>query len=117
MKFSGVIGFVNGHEETSPSVYAPNIVEKQYRGDVLKSERRFTEVSDKQNPDLVLSNRISVVSDLYLQKNWPSVRYVIWNGVAWTVEKVEIQPPRIILSIGGAYHGKTKSRPGCDTKK
>lgn len=114
MKYCGTIGFFEGNEEVSPGVFKPKIVEKHpYYGDVLENKRRFQAVSDKQNDDLVLSSRISVLSDLYMQKHWPSVRYVIWNGVYWKVVDVDVGIPRIILTLGGVYNGPFPGGTSC----
>jgi hypothetical protein len=33
------------------------------------------------------------------------MRYVEWAGVRWDVTDVEVQRPRLILRLGGVYHG------------
>lgn len=106
MKFSGKIGFWMGDVETKPGVYKPEIVEKPYTGDVLRNSRRFQTVSDQQNENLVVSNRLSIISDLFLQQNWSSIKYIIWNNAKWKVTSVDIgSPPRAILELGGVYNG------------
>lgn len=108
MKFSGKIGFWLEDIETKPGVYKPNIVEKQYTGDVLRNIRRWQAVENQQNEDLVPNNRISVISDLFMQQNWASIKYVLWNGVKWKVTSVDVgSPPRMILDLGGVYNGKS----------
>lgn len=108
MKFHGKVGFWIGSVEVTPGVFKSDILEKDYYGDVLDNKRRFQEVSDQQNDDLNISNRISILSDLYMQQHWPSIKYVIWNGVSWKVTDVDISYPRIILTIGGVYNGKNQ---------
>lgn len=106
MKFSGIIGFWTNDVVTTPGVYRPGIIEKKYTGDVLKNIRRFQSVENQQNDDLKLNNRLSIISDLYMQKNWSSIKYVVWNGVKWSVTAVDVNYPRIILDLGGVYNGK-----------
>lgn len=107
MKFSGKIGFWMKDIETKPGVFKPGIVEKPYTGDVLRNIRRFQTVENQQNENLVLNNRISIISDLYMQENWPSIKYVFWNGSKWKVTSVDIGSyPRVIIEIGGVYNGK-----------
>lgn len=111
MKFYGSIGFWNGDVEVKRGVYKSNIIERQYFGDVLENKRRFQQSSGDQNDDLRVTNKLSIVSDLYLQQNWSSIRYVKWNGVKWSVSDVDIETlPRIILALGGVYNGKTSNR-------
>lgn len=107
MKFSGSIGFWYKDKEVKPGVYKPNIVEKPYTGDVLRNSRRFQTVENQQNENLVLVNRLSILSDLYMQKNWPSIKYVLWNGTKWKVSSVDTSSyPRVIIELGGVYNGK-----------
>lgn len=108
MKFSGKIGFWVEDAETKPGVYRNKIQEKAYKGDVLKNIRRFQTAENQQNEDLKITNRLSIVSDLYMKNNWPSIKYVEWNGIKWSVSSVDISSyPRAILELGGIYNGKT----------
>lgn len=108
MKFSGTVGFWIKDVETKPGVYEPKIVEKNYTGDIMSNSRRFQPVDNQLNENLKLVNRLSIISDLYMQKNWPSVKYVLWNGVRWNVSSVDVNSyPRIILELGGVYNGRT----------
>lgn len=108
MKFSGAVGFWLGDKETKPGVYKSIIKEKPYVGDVLRNSRRFQAADNQQNENLKVTNRLSIVCDLYMQKNWSSIKYVDWNGVKWSVNSVDITAyPRAILELGGVYNGKT----------
>lgn len=106
MKFSGKIGFWMKDMEIKPGVYKPQIVERSYTGDILRNIRRFQSTENQQNENLVLNNRISILSDLYMLKNWASIKYVIWNEVKWRVSSVDITSyPRAIIELGGVYNG------------
>lgn len=110
MKFSGKIGFWVEDIETKPGVFKPNIIEKSYVGDILRNNRRFQTAQNQQNENLVVNNQISIVSDLYIQQNWCSIKYVLWNGVRWKVSSVDIGSyPRVVLELGGVYNGKIAS--------
>lgn len=104
MKFSGTVGFLKDEEEVSPGVWKSVIEERPYIGDVLRNRRSYQVSSDKQNPDLSVSNQISILSDLYAQQNWNSIRYVIWNGVKWQVSSIDVSYPRLTLDLGGVYN-------------
>lgn len=104
MKFYGNIGFFDGSKEIKPGVFKPVIVERLYSGNVNWNNRHF-QPSENQNDDIRLNNQISILSDLYSQENFSSIRYVVWNGVKWRVTNVEVNYPRLILTIGGVYNG------------
>lgn len=110
MKFSGKIAFTDKSIRTKPGVYRPEVVEKQYVGDVLRDSRRYQQGDNQQNENLVVSNRISIISDLYMQQNWSSILYVVWNDVKWKISSIDVsQYPRVIIDLGGVYNGKTST--------
>lgn len=108
MKFSGKVGFWIRDLETSPGFWKSEIEERPYTGNVLEHIRRFQNES-KENQDLALDNQISILSDLYARDNWMSIKYVLWNGVRWSVSSVRLSYPRIILQLGGVYNGEIDS--------
>lgn len=104
-RFSGLVGFSDQQVETSPGIWESKTVERRLRGDILRHAFSF-QAPDKINDDLTISNRVSVVADEFAFKNYPTITYVKWNNVAWKVTEVEVQRPRLILSLGGVYHGQ-----------
>lgn len=102
-KFYGAIGFAV-NTETSPGVWKDVITERSYKGDVIRITRREEE-RDSLNPNLTINNRISIVADAFAEENIFAMRYVTWMGSKWSVNSVEVHRPRLILSIGGVYHG------------
>ena len=104
-KFFGVVGY-GETVETSPGVWADNIIEREYYGDVKYTIRRLQE-ADKLNDDIVTSNAISIVADPYANENFTAIRYVEWAGTLWTVNTVEVNSPRLLLRLGGVYNGPT----------
>lgn len=107
MRFAGKVGFADT-KDTSPGVWEETFVEKQYYGDVLSAPRRLDASQDTTNYDVNVSNRISIVADPFARTHYFAIRYVYWQGAAWKVSSVEIQYPRLILSIGGLWtHDKT----------
>lgn len=105
MKYSGVVGFWIGEKETTPGVWRGEIIERPYTGEVIKKNLRWQARSESLTDDLTVSNRISILADIYMLDNWPSVRYVVWNGVKWRVTNVDVSYPRITLDIGEVYNG------------
>lgn len=106
-KFSGVIGYSES-VETSPGVWTQKITERKARGDVLRNYRKW-EGTENLNDNLVINNTISIVADKYAYDHIFAIKYVKYMGVEWKVENVEIQPPRLILSLGGVYNGEKSS--------
>jgi hypothetical protein len=103
-RFSGKVGFAPTTVETALGVHEEQEVEKAYKGDVLRLSNR-SDVNNTVNPDISVSNRISIVADAYANENFLSIRYVEWMGVRWEVVSVEVRRPRLILSLGGRYNG------------
>lgn len=101
-KFYGKVGFLR-IEETASDVYGEILTERLYKGDVIRNQKRY-QSSESLNDDVVLSNNISIVADSYANENVFAIKYVIYKGVPWKVTNVEIQRPRIILTLGGKYN-------------
>lgn len=104
MKYYGKIGFGFANVETAPGVFDTEIVEKTYRGDVLRNSKRF-EASEYRNDDLNVSNEFSIVADAFAYQNFQSIRYITYMGAKWKVNNVEVRHPRLILTVGGVYNG------------
>lgn len=102
-KFYGIIGYVVT-KETEPGIYEEVVVENAYYGDVIKDSRRLQERA-KVNDDITISNRISIIADPFANNHFHSMRYVEVMGTKWKVTDVEVEFPRLILSIGGVYNG------------
>ena len=107
-KFYGTIGF-SFMKETGDSIYEEKIVEKKYKGDLRRNSRRY-ETSDKLNDDLNINNEISIVADAYANLNFHAMRYVSFMGTNWKITNVTVERPRLILTIGGVYNGRTGSQ-------
>lgn len=106
-RFFGRIGFAST-EETMPGVWEESIKEREYYGDVTRSVKRY-QAGEGLNDDIDISNEISVVADPFANENFHTIRYVEFMGSRWKVNSVEIQYPRLILSIGGVYNGETQT--------
>ena len=102
-KYYGKIGY-NESVETTPGVWEEKITERSYYGDLIKKSRRL-QSADKVNDDISISNEISIVADPYATNNFHSMRYAEFMGTKWKITNVEVQYPRLILSLGGLYNG------------
>lgn len=103
-KFYGVIGYAET-VETTPGVWEEQIVERNYYGDLIRNTRRL-QSADQLNDNINVANEISIVSDPYARDNFHSMRYVEFQGAKWKISNVEVQYPRLILTIGGLYNGE-----------
>lgn len=101
-KWYGTIGY-GVTVETSPSVYREKIEERPYFGDLIRNSRRL-QSSDKVNDDINISNELSIVSDPYACEHFYSMRYATISGCKWKITDVDVQYPRLVLSLGGVYN-------------
>lgn len=115
MKFVGTVGFWIDDVETEPSVYESTIVEKPYSGDLLKNTHKWSSQNSKVNSDFVISNKIRILADMYMNRNWQNIKYVKFNNnpTPFTVTEVDLDYPGITITIGGRYDGKVSSGTGC----
>ena len=90
--------------ETVPGVWTEKITEREYFGDVIRNSRRLQN-SGNLNDDVTISNEISILSDPYAINNFHSMRYVEFMGAKWKVSDIEVQYPRLLLTLGGLYNG------------
>lgn len=105
-RFYGIVGYGESVETPADSgIWVDDITEITYQGDIVRDTRNLQEIPEKLNEDLTVSNSISIVADQYAIENFIFIRYVIWSGVRWKVNNVEVKRPRLILSLGGVYHG------------
>lgn len=101
-RFCGNVGY-GETKETRPGVYEDTIVLHKYYGDVTRNTRRL-EGSDRVNMNVLVNNTISIVADAYAYEHFFNMKFVEWMGTRWIVTNVEVQRPRLILTIGGVYN-------------
>lgn len=102
-KFHGLVGY-SLSTETAPGVWTDTITEREYRGDIIRESKQWTN-SGQVNQNLVLNQRISIVADDFANDNLPAMKYVKLSDAYWNISSVEISRPRLILSLGGVYNG------------
>ena len=106
-RFSGNVGFIE-NTETGVSKWTNNETVRHYFGDVQRLVKR-TENGQGVNSDLNISNEISIVADPYAREHFFAIQWVEWQGVKWKVNSAEVLYPRLILSLGGIWHGDTET--------
>lgn len=102
-KYYGAIGYAES-VETSPGVWDEQIIERNYYGDIVRNIRNL-QSTEHLNDDVNVTNQISIVADPYAIANFHCIRYATYMGVKWKVPTVEVQTPRLVLSLGGIYNG------------
>lgn len=102
-KYYGPIGFAES-VESAPGVHVEKIVEHNYYGELVRNSRRL-QSANQLNDNINISNEISIVADPYADKNFHMMRYIEFMGTKWKISNVEVQPPRLILTVGGVWNG------------
>ena len=102
-KFYGKVGY-GISKETAPGVWVDEIVERPYYGELVRNTRKM-QMSDKVIDDINIANEISILADPFARDNFQYMRYVEFMRVKWKVTTIDVQFPRLILSIGGLYNG------------
>lgn len=106
-RFYGEVGYGNSVEDPPGSgKWVDVITEFPYYGDVIRNTRNL-QSGEGLNSNITVGNSISIVADQYAIDHFISIKYVRWAGVLWTVTSVEVQSPRLILSLGEVYNGPT----------
>ena len=103
-KFYGKIGYEIS-EKTAPGVWTPKIVEREYSGDLTRNTVR-QESANQVNVNINIANTISIVADPFAYENFHAMRYAEFMGTKWCITSVEVQYPRLLLTVGGVYNGR-----------
>lgn len=106
-RFHGKVGYGLAVEDPeAKGVFVDHITEYKYYGDVIRNTRSLSS-GESLNDDISVGNSISIIADGFAVEHFMKIKYVEWAGVNWTVTDVEVQSPRLILSLGSVYNGPT----------
>lgn len=103
-KWFGKIGYAIS-AETEPGIWENTIVEREYFGD-MTSDRRKRQSSGEVNDNINLANVISIIADPFAYQNCSNMVYAEIMGSKWKITDIEIQSPRLLLTVGGVYNGE-----------
>lgn len=106
MRVSGVIGY-GEQTKIRPGVVDDIIIEKKFRGETVRPPSSGPEEGGKVNDDLKVGVTLSIVAGAYHSTHVHAIRYISWQGQLWKVSNVDVAHPRLILRLGGLYHGPT----------
>lgn len=104
MRYCGKVGYVIT-KETAPGVYVEKAEEREYFGDVTRLMSKW-ENGTGVNDNTVINNQISILADPFAYENFQYMKYIEFMGAMWTISSIEVQRPRLIISIGGLYNGE-----------
>jgi hypothetical protein len=100
-KYYGEIGY-RLTSEVKPGVWQPSIIKRNYYGDVIRNTRKL-HTSEYTNDNLTVSNEISIVADPFANENFHAMVYAEYMGVKWKINNVDVEYPRLKLSLGEVY--------------
>jgi len=102
-RFSGMVGYAMEPVETSPDVFKEEYQEHKMTGSVLKTYSNTIE-GDTRYDDITLANQISLVGGEFAFKNYSRIRYIQYLGQKWKVTSVDVQRPRLVVTLGGPWN-------------
>ena len=102
-RYHGYVGY-GVDTETYPGVWQEVITEHEYFGDVIKN-RINVQQDNSVNAGIKINSNISIIGDPFAYDNLYAIRYVTYLGKKWNVTSIDIERPRLVLSIGGIYNG------------
>ena len=104
-RFHDVVGYgVPVENPPDSGIWPDSITETVYSGNIIKKARNL-EPGENIHSDIRLSHSISILADEFAIQNYIYIKYVKWGGVRWTVTTVEVERPRLILTLGDVYNG------------
>lgn len=101
-KWYGNIGYAE-MVEVEPGDWCEEITTRPYYGDAIRNTRMLQN-SGGINDNVNIGNQISIVADPYANNHIYDMRYAEFQGAKWKVTNVDVQYPRLILTLGGIYN-------------
>lgn len=92
--------------EVKKGVWKEQIIERKYYGD-MNRVASSSQPGEGLNDNIQLKNDVSIIADAYALQNFALMKYITIMGVRWKVRSVDVQRPRLNISIGDVYNGPT----------
>lgn len=102
-RFAGLVGYVT-QVESVPGIWSPEETSKMMKGDIIK-QSSTVQNGDKVNSDVTLNHRVSLLGDAYAFDKYFNLKWIEVDGRKWEISSVEVQRPRLIVSLGGLWNG------------
>lgn len=90
--------------ETSLGIWSDSIIARKYYGDITRKGYRWDNTSNLNN-DIKVTNTISIVADKFANDNFHAMKWVEFGNARWSVSSVEVDYPRLNITLGGVYNG------------
>lgn len=92
--------------ETRPGVWKSQDTVREYYGDIVRNNTRWTGSSDSVNDNLTVNTQISIVADPFAIEKFHAIKWIEFMGVRWKVDNIDPnQPPRLLLTLGDVWNG------------
>jgi hypothetical protein len=110
-KFAGLVGYVTEKEKV-PGVWSVDENPVMMRGDIIRraadnqNDMKVSTGVNKMYNDIYLSHRVSLMGDAYAFENYMDIKWVMIRGKKWKASSIEVQRPRIIISVGRLWDGQ-----------
>jgi len=118
MRYCAKLGFRDTKEKfdadgNPTSIWVEVITERTYKADVINNTYR-NQQQESVNDNYVINVKLSMLAcDAFTISHLNSIIYCDWLGHKWKVTSVDIQRPRLIVTLGGDYNeAKNGCRPG-----
>lgn len=108
-RFFGVFGYRETREVRN-GIWMPCILRMKYLGDIIRRASRLQSNPDSENQNAICSNEISVIADAYAYEHFSELVYVEWMKQKWSVTRVEVKHPRLIVTIGDLYNDPSEEK-------
>ena len=109
-KYYGKVGYETTSEDAHrPGVWTSTMTDKFYPMDIYRNSRSLQGTSER-NDSINVSMTASIVADPFAYENFHAIRYVEYLNSKWRVTNIEVEYPRLKLTLGGLYHAEVKDR-------
>lgn len=103
-RYYGRIGFVESQEYPPDSgIWQPVVTVKNYYGESKKRYSHRWSSQDATMDSVKISNSISIIADPFMRANLGDIRWVEWLGTKWKVTNIDVEFPRVELTLGDEY--------------
>ena len=104
-KWYGKIGFADTVEQ-EPGLWVLGVTERSYFGDLISNNWK-RQNSGGVNDDINIAHSLSILADPYAVNHCCKMVYAEIMNERWKITNIEIQYPRLILTVGGVYNGNS----------
>lgn len=103
-KMQGTVGY-GLPIETSPGIWEDSVITRPVVCEVTRLNSRWSSNANSSNDDFSLNVQCSFIADAFAYQYFSDIKYIKYLGTKWKVTGVEVQHPRLILTVGGVYNG------------